>query len=104
MTTADDSPVTVVTEANIVPLSDHLPRMAEIPPSRMFLINKSLAVYRQRHPNTPTFDASQGDGGASLPGVPTEILERAAALQREHGSAHDVAFGTHLFAQRGAGG
>src|SRR3989304_136539 len=74
MIIADDSPGAVVPEANLVPLSDHLPRMAEIPPSRMFLINKSLAVYRQRHPDAVTFDASHGAGGreglrpaASLP-------------------------------------
>jgi len=97
MIIADDSPVTVVPEANLVPLSDHLPRMAKIPPSRMFLINKSLAVYRQRHPDAVTFDASQGDGGASLPGVPDVILERAAALQREHGSAYDMPYGCDAF-------
>jgi len=63
----------------------------------MFLINKSLAVYRQRHPQGETFDASQGDGGASLPGVPEAVLERAAALQREHGSAYDMPYGCDAF-------
>ena len=91
------TPVTVVPEANLVPVSDHLARMAEIPPSRMFLINKGLAVFRQKHPELTTFDASQGDGGASLPGVPPEILERASALQREHGSAYDMPYGTDAF-------
>src|SRR3972149_6737673 len=66
-------------------------------PSRMFLSNKRLAVYRQKNPGGETFDASQGDGGASLPGVPGEILDRAAALQREHGSAYDMPFGPELF-------
>ena len=47
--------------------------MMDIPPSRMFLINKSLKVYHGTNPGSPTFDASQGDGGASLPGVPKAI-------------------------------
>jgi aspartate aminotransferase len=94
---SDTQPITVVPAENLVPVSDHLQRLAPIPPSRMFLINKRLAVYRQKNPGGETFDASQGDGGASLPGVPGEILDRAAALQREHGSAYDMPFGTDLF-------
>ena len=39
-----ETPVTVVPEDNLVPVSDHLQRMSDIPASRMFLINKSLAV------------------------------------------------------------
>ena len=97
MVITDSQPVTVVPAENLVPVSDHLRRLAPIPPSRMFLINKRLAVYREKHPEGETFDASQGDGGASLPGVPGEILEAAAALQREHGSAYDMPFGTDLF-------
>ena len=54
--------------------------MVEIPPSRMFLINKSLKVYQEKYPGGQIFDASQGDGGASLPGVPEAILERAAPI------------------------
>jgi aspartate/methionine/tyrosine aminotransferase len=71
--------------------------MSDIPASRMFLINKSLSVYRQKHPDGTTYDASQGDGGASLPGVSPEVLERASALQREHGSAYDMPYGTDSF-------
>ena len=97
MTSNRNTPLTVVPESNLVPVSDHLARMADIPPSRMFLINKGLAVFRQRHPDAPTFDASQGDGGASLPGVPAPILDRAAALQAEHGSAYDMPYGTDAF-------
>jgi aspartate/methionine/tyrosine aminotransferase len=63
----------------------------------MFLINKGLAVYRQKNPDGRTFDASQGDGGASLPGVPRDILERAARLQIEHGTAYDMPFGTEAY-------
>jgi aspartate/methionine/tyrosine aminotransferase len=63
----------------------------------MFLINKSLKVYLQRNPSGQTFDASQGDGGASLPGTPIEILERAAKLQMDHGTAYDMPYGTDEF-------
>ncbi len=45
----------------------------------------------------PVFDASQGDGGASLPGVPREILERAAKLQIDHGTAYDMPYGTDAY-------
>jgi len=71
--------------------------MAAIPPSRMFLIKKSLKTYRERDPAGQTFDASQGDGGASLPGVPPEILEAAYKLQVDHGTQYDMPFGCNAF-------
>jgi aspartate aminotransferase len=89
-----DTPVYVVPDPNLTPVSDFLAHQAPIPPSRMFLINKSLKVFREKHPELPVFDASQGDGGASLPGVPRQILERAAQMQIEHGSAYDMPYGT----------
>jgi aspartate aminotransferase len=92
-----DQPTTVVPAENLVPVSDHLRRLAPIPASRMFLINKRLAVYREKNPAGETFDASQGDGGASLPGVLPELLERAAALQIEHGTSYDMPYGTNEF-------
>ncbi len=92
-----DSPVYAIPEGNLIPVGDYLSQLASIPPSRMFLINKSLAVYRQSHPGDATFDASQGDGGASLPGVPREVLERAHQLQLEHGTAYDMPFGTEAY-------
>ncbi len=91
------TPVYAVPEANLVPVSNHLKDMMAIPPSRMFLINKSLKVYKEKNPGSPTFDASQGDGGASLPGVPRPILERAAQMQIEHGTAYDMPFGTDAY-------
>jgi aspartate/methionine/tyrosine aminotransferase len=63
----------------------------------MFLINKSLKVYVEKNPGAKIFDASQGDGGASLPGTPRAILERAAQLQIEHGTAYDMPFGTDAY-------
>lgn len=92
-----DTPTYAVPDEGLVPVSDYLKRLTPIPPSRMFLINKSLKVFREKNPEAPMFDASQGDGGASLPGVPVEILERAARMQIEHGSAYDMPFGTDAY-------
>lgn len=63
------TPVFAVDEKNLVPVSNHLKQMMDIPPSRMFIINKSLKVYVEKNPGAKIFDASQGDGGASLPGT-----------------------------------
>ncbi len=92
-------PTPAVPMQHLVPPSDHLAKMQEIPPSRMFLIKKNLAAYREKYPSNPVYDASQGDGGASLPGVPAEILDRALALQQEHGTAYDMPFGCNAFRQ-----
>ncbi len=92
-----DTPAFVVPEPNLVPVSAHLGEMAPIPPSRMFLINKSLKTYLDKQPGAMVYDASQGDGGASLPGVPKEILERAAQMQLEHGTAYDMPYGTDAY-------
>jgi aspartate aminotransferase len=97
MSISNTTPVFAVDEKNLVPVSDHLKAMADIPPSRMFLINKSLKVYVEKNPGAKIFDASQGDGGASLPGVPKAILERASQLQIEHGTAYDMPFGTDAY-------
>src|ERR671925_2399273 len=97
MSVSNTTPVFAVDEKNLVPVSDHLKEMIDIPPSRMFLINKSLKVYQEKNPGAKIFDASQGDGGASLPGVPKAILERAAQLQIEHGTAYDMPFGTDAY-------
>jgi aspartate aminotransferase len=90
-------PIYAVPESNLSPVSEHLANLAPIPASRMFLINKSLKVYQQKYPTKPIFDASQGDGGASLPGVPRAILEKAAQMQVENGTAYDMPFGTEAF-------
>jgi aspartate aminotransferase len=97
MTTSNDTPVYAVPDANLIPVSGYLKDTMAIPPSRMFLINKSLKVYQEKNPGAAVFDASQGDGGASLPGVPKEILERAAQMQIEHGSAYDMPYGTDTY-------
>jgi aspartate aminotransferase len=97
MPASPDTPVYAVPEQNLIPVGDYLNQLTPIPASRMFLINKSLSVYRQAHPQASTFDASQGDGGASLPGVPREVLDRAQELQLKHGTAYDMPFGTDAY-------
>ena len=97
MSVSNTTPVFAVEEKNLVPVSEHLKQMMDIPPSRMFLINKSLKVYQEKNAGSPIYDASQGDGGASLPGVPRSILERALELQIAHGSAYDMPFGTEAY-------
>jgi len=97
MSISNATPVLAVDEKNLIPVSDHLKQMADIPPSRMFLINKSLKVYVEKNAGAKIFDASQGDGGASLPGTPKAILERALQLQLEHGTAYDMPFGTDAY-------
>jgi aspartate aminotransferase len=97
MSISNATPVLAVDEKNLIPVSDHLKQMADIPPSRMFLINKSLKVYVEKNAGAKVFDASQGDGGASLPGTPKAILERALQLQLEHGTAYDMPFGTDAY-------
>ncbi len=99
MTSTDRSPQYVVPPENRIPVCDYVATMADIPPSRMFLINKSLKTYRERNPGGQTFDASQGDGGASLPGVPADILEEAHRLQVDHGTSYDMPFGCNEFRQ-----
>jgi len=93
MSISNTTPVFAVDENNLVPISDHLKQMADIPPSRMFLIKKSLSVYKENNPDSIIYDASQGDGGASLPGTPKPILERAFQLQLERGTSYDMPFG-----------
>ena len=97
MPVSNTTPVFAVEEKNLVPVSGHLKQMTDIPPSRMFLINKSLKTYQDKNPGSTIYDASQGDGGASLPGVPRGVLERALELQIQHGSAYDMPFGTEAY-------
>jgi aspartate/methionine/tyrosine aminotransferase len=71
--------------------------MLAIPGSRMFEINEALKIYLDREPGGTVFDASQGDGGASLPGVSKELLDAAHGLQLEHGTGYDKPFGTPAY-------
>lgn len=93
-----DTPQFAVPEENRVPVNTYPAQMMAIPASRMFEIKNALAKYKEKAgADAPTYDASQGDGGASLPGVPVEILDRAHQLQVEHGTGYDKPYGTDLF-------
>jgi aminotransferase len=64
----------------------------------MFVIKKLLENYRAKQgADAITYDASQGDGGASLPGVPPELLDRANEMQKKKGTGYDQPFGTEAF-------
>ena len=81
-----------------VDVNEYPSAMQPIPQSRMFTIKDALQKYKDKvGKDTPTYDASQGDGGASLPGVSREILDRAHEIQIEHGTGYDKPFGTDLF-------
>jgi aspartate aminotransferase len=94
-----ERPVFAVPDANLIPVVDYPARQMLIPPSRMFLIKEGLAAYVEKmgSGDVETFDASQGDGGMSLPGVPQEILERAFALQLEQGTGYGSPHGNPRF-------
>ena len=93
----EHGPRLVVTPGQLASLDDAPQRMAHIPGSRMFEIKEALAVFRRREPDAEMYDASQGDGGASLPGVPEALLDTAHELQKEHGTGYDKPFGTPEF-------
>ena len=48
-----------------------------IQPSKMFLIKEELKTFARNNPQEKLYDASQGDGGASLGGIPREELAHA---------------------------
>jgi aspartate/methionine/tyrosine aminotransferase len=87
----------VVERGELVGVDSSPQRMLPIPGSRMFEINEALKVYLDREPGGTVFDASQGDGGASLPGVSRELLDAAHKLQVEHGTGYDKPFGTPAY-------
>jgi len=91
------NPELVVQRRELVGVDTSPEQMMPIPGSRMFEINEALKVYLDRGPGGTVFDASQGDGGASLPGVSKELLDTAHKLQVEHGTGYDKPFGTPAF-------
>ena len=97
MSERNEGPVAVVAERELCGLDDSPATMCAIPGSRMFEIREALSVYREKNPDEPMFDASQGDGGSSLPGVSPEILEEAHRIQLDHGTGYDKPFGTEVF-------
>jgi aspartate/methionine/tyrosine aminotransferase len=98
-----DTPEFAVPAANRIPVNHYPADMMAIPPSRMFLIREALAKYKAKMgEDAATYDGSQGDGGASLPGVPEELLRRAMEIQIEHGTAYDQPWGTVRFRKAAA--
>jgi aspartate/methionine/tyrosine aminotransferase len=93
----DDAPALIVDRGELAGMDQSPSAMRKIPGSRMFEIRDALDVFEQANPGAPTFDASQGDGGSSLPGVSEEILDAAHELQKEHGTGYDKPFGTNIF-------
>ncbi|NLX11773.1 MAG: pyridoxal phosphate-dependent aminotransferase [Chloroflexi bacterium] len=93
-----DTPRFAVPDSNLIPVNPYPGTLYEIPPSRMFLIKKSLRRYTDRMgADAAVFDASQGDGGASLPGVPEALLDRAHVLVKAHGTGYDAPYGSDDF-------
>ncbi|XWX04680.1 pyridoxal phosphate-dependent aminotransferase [Aggregatilineales bacterium SYSU G02658] len=93
-----DTPVYAVDAQYLIGVDDYPAKMTPIPPSRMFTIKKALDAYKAKvGQDAPVYDASQGDGGASLPGVPSQLLESALELQIKQGTGYDQPFGTPLF-------
>jgi len=98
-----NEPQYAVTKEFRVDVNDYPSRMTEIPPSRMFTIKQALDKYKAKAgADAPVYDASQGDGGASLPGVPSDLLREALELQIKHGTGYDQPFGTPLFRKTAA--
>ncbi len=98
-----DTPEFAVPAANRIPVNHYPADMLPIPPSRMFLIRDALNKYKETAgADAPTYDASQGDGGASLPGVPVEVLNRAHELQLKQGTAYNQPWGTAQFRKAAA--
>lgn len=96
--TSLDTPEYAVPPQNRISVTDYPAKMMAIPPSRMFTIKTALKQYEAKiGDGAISYDASQGDGGATLPGVPSELLERAYELQVEHGTGYDKPYGTPLF-------
>jgi aspartate/methionine/tyrosine aminotransferase len=92
------SPVFAVPEPALVPPNGYPSSQVEIEPSKMFTIKKALATYKNKFgADAPTYDASQGDGGASLPGVPHDLLDRANELQKKQGTGYNQPYGTDAF-------
>lgn len=97
-------PQYAVEDEQFVPIDSFPQRMQLIPTSRMFLIKKSLDKYLEMAgKDSPIYDASQGDGGASLTGVPRAILDRAHDMQVNEGTGYGGPAGDDRFRKAVAG-
>lgn len=93
-----DTPVFAVPSEALIPVNGYPATQIDIPQSKMFVIKKLLETYRAKQgADAVTYDASQGDGGASLPGVSPELLDRANEMQKKKGTGYDQPYGTDAF-------
>ncbi|MDX1437713.1 MAG: pyridoxal phosphate-dependent aminotransferase [Anaerolineales bacterium] len=92
-----DRPVFATETLGVLPFGEHISCLAHIPPSRMFIVKRSLNGYTEKYPDEPVYDASQGDGGASLPGVPEPLLRRAVEIHIKRGTSYDPPTGSAEF-------
>lgn len=91
-------PQYAVLDQHLVPLSDYPRYLESVPTSRMFVIKKALQTYlKDAGEGASVYDASQGDGGESLSGVPHSILAQAAELQAKVGTKYDTPAGHPRF-------
>ncbi len=91
-------PQYAVTDEHLIPPSDYPYYMQRVPTSKMFIVRQALQKYRDAvGADAEVYDASQGDGGKSLPGVPHHLLERAYKLQVEVGTGYDTPSGHPRF-------
>ena len=70
-----DSPKYFDSSKHLVPISAMNKRVVK--PSGMFTIKLELGEFMQEYPDRNVYDASQGDGGFSLGGIPPEELAEA---------------------------
>ena len=82
---------------HLIPLNTYPRDLQPIPASRMSILRGFMREYAERYPDSVVYDASQGDGGASLPGLAPEVLDRANAIIKDHGTAYDYPYGNDAF-------
>jgi aspartate/methionine/tyrosine aminotransferase len=96
--TQKTSPQFAVPDEHLIPVADFPYFMQNIPTSRMFIVKQALKTYRDNvGPDAVIYDASQGDGGKSLTGVPREILDQAHQMQLENGTGYGGPAGEEVF-------
>lgn len=98
-----NEPIFSVESDGLLPVLDYPSQMTPIPTSKMFVVKRALATYKAKYgQDAVVYDASQGDGGESLTGVPADILRQAAELQIAIGTAYDTPAGHPRFRKAAA--
>lgn len=69
----------------------------DIPQSQMFDIRESFQEFKIANPDKETYDSSQGDGGSSLPGVPSDVLFSAYEILEKKGTGYNPPSGSKLY-------